>query len=52
MVNPKQYLTDIMQISSEITMGTEEQFQCAEKGTYRGLFENKHGKSFQIVYMR
>jgi hypothetical protein len=49
MVNSKKYLTDIMQITSEITMENEEQFQCTEKGIYRGYVKNKHRHDVPII---
>jgi hypothetical protein len=49
MVKSKRYLTDITQITSEITMGNEEQFQCTEKGIYRGYFNHKHGQDVPII---
>lgn len=49
MVKSRKHLTDIIQISSAITMGNEELFQCTDKGIYRGFFKNKHGQDFPIV---
>jgi hypothetical protein len=49
MVNSKKYLTDILQITSEITTGNEEQFQCTNKGIYKEYFKNKHGKDITII---
>jgi hypothetical protein len=51
-LNTKKYLTDTMQISGEITMGTEEKFQCTEKGTYRGIFKNKYGEDLPDVLQK
>jgi hypothetical protein len=48
-VNSTNYLTDITQISSQITMGNEDLFQCTEKGIYRGFFKNKHEKDIPSV---
>jgi hypothetical protein len=48
-VNSTKYLTDITQISSDITMGNEDQFQCTKKGIFRGFFKAKHGKDTPIV---
>jgi hypothetical protein len=42
-------LTDITPITSEITTGNEDKFQCTEKGIYRGFFKNKHGNDVPIV---
>jgi hypothetical protein len=49
MLNSTKYLTGILQINSQITLGNEHQFQCTEKGIYRGFFKNKHGKDVPIV---
>jgi hypothetical protein len=49
MVNSKKYVTDITQITSEITTGNKEQRQCTEKRTYGGYFKNKHGHDVPII---
>jgi hypothetical protein len=48
-VNSTKYLTDITPITSEITTGNEDKFQCTEKGIYKGFFKNKHGNDVPIV---
>jgi hypothetical protein len=49
MENSTKYLTDIMPISTDITMGNEDLFQCIEKGIYRGFFKNKNGIDVPVV---
>jgi hypothetical protein len=49
MVISTKYLTDITQITSEITTGNEDRFQCTEKGIFRGFFKNKHGQDVPKV---
>jgi hypothetical protein len=49
MVNSIKYLKDITPVTSEITMGNDDRFQCTEKGLYRGFFQNKHGIDVLIV---
>jgi hypothetical protein len=39
MVNSTNYLTDITQINSEISIGNEDLFQCTEKGIFRGFLK-------------
>lgn len=51
MVNTKKYLTDIMEKTSEVTLGNEEQFQCPKKGTYRGFFKNMFQSVYKHQYM-
>jgi hypothetical protein len=49
MVNSTKYLTDIMLINSEITLGNDDLFQSTEKGIYRRFFKNKHGIDVPII---
>jgi hypothetical protein len=49
MVNSTKYMTDITPLTSEITMGNDDRFQCTEKEIYRSFFKNNHGIVVPIV---